>query len=448
MDIRTAVAQVLQESSEGIRLLLTPEKLRGSLCDMGVEASGAGKVLCDHCNNEFLRPFYDALVGDAQQPSATLKSASLKVSDLLCNTWGIDKNMAAEVAEGVAAGICDYLGAEWSLGQNPSSGPSGGVGISKGKLIAVVGATVAAVGLLVIVLLNVLNRMRTTGGEGSAGPAGNSTSAIVQNTTEEKVAAVVSDAQAKADANDYESAYRLVADGLKEYPDSKELQTKEAEYRRDREEIENIIDRAEDNASKENFDRALEVIDAGLKTYPNSAKLKNTRASISNRKAEHDKRIEDERTKRESSATERTRQSTDSTIEEGNTSPSEPSYVFPAHWYGSYLGNTLDANGASVPARRKLWFDLQVDDGEVSGTCSVGTDDGASKVDGTFTVTGSYDHQTGSISITGDSWVSQGDLWGMRNFWGTVDLGAGSMSGTCVGTNSGREGDWSVTINN
>jgi hypothetical protein len=91
-----------------------------------------------------------------------------------------------------------------------------------------------------------------------------------------------------------------------------------------------------------------------------------------------------------------------------------------------------------------VWFDLIEDNGQISGTCSVGMDDGSASVDGTFTVTGTYNNDTHEITINGNQWVSQGDLWGMRNFWGTVSSDFSSMSGRCVGTNSGKEGDWSA----
>lgn len=137
---------------------------------------------------------------------------------------------------------------------------------------------------------------------------------------------------------------------------------------------------------------------------------------------------------------------TDKTVTQPVEPSTESSYTFPQRWSGSYLGNTINEAGESVPARRMLWFDLNEADGQISGTCSVGKDDGSNSVEGTFRVSGSYNHQTGEITISGTEWVIQGDLWGMRNFWGTVGSDLRSMSGTCVGTNSGKEGDWSVSV--
>ena len=100
--------------------------------------------------------------------------------------------------------------------------------------------------------------------------------------------AILASAQKKADEDDYESAYKIVKDGLKEYPDSEQLKDKGEEYRVERDEIEDIIDRAQGNASSGSYDRALDVIDAGLKTYPKSQKLKDARASIAKSKEEHE----------------------------------------------------------------------------------------------------------------------------------------------------------------
>lgn len=128
---------------------------------------------------------------------------------------------------------------------------------------------------------------------------------------------------------------------------------------------------------------------------------------------------------------------------DGDTSL-ESNYEFPSHWECSHLGNTINEAGERVPATRMVWFDLTESNGEVTGTCSIGTDDGKSVVDGSFYVTGSFDIATRSIALEGTEWIDQGDLWGMRYFQGTVDPDMSSMSGTCIGTSSGKMGKWSA----
>lgn len=274
------------------------------------------------------------------------------------------------------------------------------------------------------------------------------TEAIVGNSSSE-VSTILANAEKYAYEDDYETAYTTVNDGLMSHPSSTELQEKCAEYKRNRDDIEDILDRAESNAASGSFDRALEVLSTGLTAYPNSQKLKNANEDIAKRKDAATKEEEKGDTSIQVVYAPAPTDSSDSSDSSDSKKEQEEtsSYTFPQHWSGSYLGNTIDEDGENVSVQRMVWFDLSETNGQLSGTCSVGMDDGSNNVDGTFRVSGSYNHQTGEITINGTEWVNQGDLWGMRNFWGTVDASMRSMSGRCVGTSSGKEGDWSATAN-
>jgi len=470
MDLRSAVAQTLASSSEGLELLLVPRRFLSYLADLGMGDTAEYKVLRDHADGQLLKPFYDATQGDVPFIGASLRSAARKTSNRICDTWIIDRSVAESLCDGLAAGVADYLGIPWSRTvQEEDENASPGSTMRREPTVVVAPEIPESPGMSedatptkdstksrtpVIVAAVLIALVAAIGGFFVFAKPAQTDTAVVQHSgtddSEKEISSILASAKEKADQDDYDAAYKLIKDGLKKYPDSQGLQEKSDEYRRERDEIEDIIDRAQANASSDSYDRALDVIDEGIESYPKSQKLKDERASIQKRKEKYEKEQEQAAQREEQTSNgEQNADTTSSEPEQQESSapaaPEEEQKAFPAHWAGSYTGNSLDDAGNHIPVPRKVWFDLTESDGQISGTCSVGNEDGSDTVDGKFNVTGTYDRQTGAITINGVSWVFQGDLWGMRNFWGTVDSSMSSMSGSCIGLSSGETSDWSAT---
>lgn len=488
MDLRSAVSQTLASSPDGIELLLVPRRFMSYLADLGLADTPEYRVLRDHANDQLLEPFFDAIQSESSYIGPSLRSAASKTADRLSDTWVIDKSVAESLCDGIAAGVADYLGIPWtrtayesgaSAGStmrreptvvvppkpiNPpeDGGPASGQGLASAQDLQGAPSNKGRSRTPLVVALVALVLVGAVGGYFALSNAGQTASPASQSQdsgesaageSNDEVNSILASAKQKADQDDYESAYKIVKDGLKQHPDSAELKAKADEYQRERDEIEDVIDRAQANVSSHSYDRALDVIEEGLETYPNSQKLKNERASIQKAKDKYEsEQAASESSQAQSEAPAASSESTEAEAEpkpeptqEATPAPEQNTKAFPAHWSGSYTGNSLDAAGNHVPVLRKVWFDLTENNGVISGTCSVGNEDGSDTVDGQFTVTGTYDRQTGSIAINGESWVFQGDLWGMRNFWGTVAQDMSSMSGTCIGLSSGETSDWSAT---
>ncbi|MBQ8287922.1 MAG: protein kinase [Clostridia bacterium] len=97
------------------------------------------------------------------------------------------------------------------------------------------------------------------------------------NTSEdgEKIASIISEAEALVSQNNYAAALSKVQEGLEKYPESVELQEKVTEYEKmiEEEAVTVILAEADALASAEDYEGALAKVQSGLETYPNSAKL-------------------------------------------------------------------------------------------------------------------------------------------------------------------------------
>lgn len=98
---------------------------------------------------------------------------------------------------------------------------------------------------------------------------------------EAQIAEAINEAQDFADDRDYEKALEIVEDALKTHRKSNVLEEKKSEYtealdaqKAVQAEVDAIINQAQALADKEDFEGALEVIQTGIKTYSDSNDLK------------------------------------------------------------------------------------------------------------------------------------------------------------------------------
>ncbi|MBQ9007281.1 MAG: hypothetical protein IJ092_13075, partial [Atopobiaceae bacterium] len=111
-------------------------------------------------------------------------------------------------------------------------------------------------------------------------------------------------------------------------------------------------------------------------------------------------------------------------------------------WHGTYQG----INGSDLVNRP---IDLKINsvdnDGNVQATCVIG-EEGYEGAIASYYVVGTIDWQTGAIELRGDEWIDSGELARMRMFRGTVDMDAGTISGTSSELDGTREGPWSMSL--
>ena len=111
-------------------------------------------------------------------------------------------------------------------------------------------------------------------------------------------------------------------------------------------------------------------------------------------------------------------------------------------WNGTYQGT----NGSELVNRPLSIKINNVDnDGNVQATCVIG-EEGYEGAIASYYVVGTIDWQTGDIELRGDEWIDSGELARMRMFRGTVDMDAGTITGTSSELDGSREGPWSMSL--
>ena len=130
-------------------------------------------------------------------------------------------------------------------------------------------------------------------------------------------------------------------------------------------------------------------------------------------------------------------------VDEGE---SDTMVSFPRGWTGSYDGWSLDQNGENKKIRRQVSFNFTdiTEKGSLKGVCYIGADDVTSgATSATYNIAGTVDWKTGDIHVHGTSWIDKGGLAQLRQYNGTVDFSAQTMSGKASDADSGEyEGAW------
>ncbi|MDO4797561.1 MAG: serine/threonine-protein kinase [Coriobacteriales bacterium] len=256
---------------------------------------------------------------------------------------------------------------------SPSNQPKKSVGI-------LVAACVALVIVIAVLGVQVLSGGGVGGGTTAASSA--SGSSVQTTTTDDGLQKYLSQAQAKANNDDYDGALAIIEMGLEEYPSSDELKNKEELYEAKRD--------AKDSSASTN------------QTANNTIVVQQPTSS-----------------------------SQDSGLTtQGGTDTASNASSFPRSWTGSYQG-TSGGNGTQNKVYRDLGLQISSIDegGSFSGTCYI---DG----DPAYSVAGMVNWSTGAIDFYGTDWINQGGLVYMCDFSGSLDSGRQNMSGTKVAINT------------
>ena len=137
-------------------------------------------------------------------------------------------------------------------------------------------------------------------------------------------------------------------------------------------------------------------------------------------------------------------QSTDGQSQNNESSTSRAA-DFPRSWSGTYDGY----DGEDRKISRSVTFDFTSvsDGGDLEGTCYVGVDEkGVGATNASYRISGHVDWDSGEVYVAGTEWLHDGGLKDLRQYEGTVDFGAKSMSGIAsdVGTHD-YEGAWRMS---
>lgn len=98
---------------------------------------------------------------------------------------------------------------------------------------------------------------------------------LLSRKTEYEITSAIDEAESLAASSDYDGAVAALAAGLKEHPDSDELEKKQTEMqtRRIDYEIESTMSAAESLAASDDYEGAIARLDAGLRKYPDAKLL-------------------------------------------------------------------------------------------------------------------------------------------------------------------------------
>ncbi len=121
---------------------------------------------------------------------------------------------------------------------------------------------------------------------------------------------------------------------------------------------------------------------------------------------------------------------------------------FPLRWQGTYEGAAYSDGSGTITCGILFTFDSVKEDGSITGTCEAGFGDfDPNDVDASYKLAGNVNWETGEIHLQGTEWVFSGEIERMRQFNGTVDFEAGTISGTAAGTDGSSQGPWQMRAN-
>ncbi len=475
MNLRNAVAKSLSESDEGLRLLLAPGKFWGLLADHGVESLPEGKVLSFHCDSHLLNPYYEAASVEDSRLYDALSETARRSSLLLHESRAIDARAADAVADGIAAGIADYLGVNWPVGESQFApidhDDDSAVPTRQSERRDEVPYRAAPTARRAAVRDEVPYEARVTARRAEGRDETPYDATVPSTSVRRGSSAGTPTTQAQPASRPPRRGLMMFIVALEavlivgilavlqpwQWSGKSSSSANRSQLKGSGSAVSSFIEETDSTheevvepdsyvtgGSEADIDHTSYIDSSSNNTPPRDTDQEQTSKP---KTAPNDGEVEPQGSSSETAPPDGgdANKNNGNDASGGDTSAPNKDYTFPTHWEGAYVGSTFGEAGGTVTTPRAVWFDLTESNGTITGTCSVGLDGGEKTYNGSYKVEGEYNHDTGEVTLNATEWINQGDLTGMRNFYGKVGDDMSSMSGTCVGTDSGLQGDFNVT---